>query len=701
MRPRRSAILGAWLLAVVAPAFARTATWSVAPRELQDGTAEGVALSARGVLFPAPRLVRLGDSRLPTEPGQIWSLAADATGSLYLGTGPEGSVLRLTANGKSSVHFHTPEPLVTALAFAKDGALLAGTAPGGRIYRITREGEGTVWCETGERYVWALATAADGTVYAGTGERGLVLRVGPTGAAETLFDGDDAHIVSLQIAPGGAILSGGAGRGLAHRIGATGDARVLLQMELPEIVGLASETDGGVVAALAGAAEREYQPPAVMIQLPDGTRVGQTDEAVGSLDDDGGPVLRGFIEGLPRPGVMASDEPRGTLVRVRPDGRIETLWESPASTPFCVLPDGGGRTLFGTGEPARLYRVDSTGDVALLATLPEAQITRMIRASNSVFVATSNPAAVYRIDGPRNEPSTFVSRPVDAGGPARWGVLRWTVDGAARAEIATRTGNSRDPDDTWSAWGAPLVDGNGSPVPSPDGRYLQWRARFPATQDESARIRDVTLRYEPYNRPPELRGFRLDGTDWIVSTSATFRWEALDPDGDPVRLVLEYRPVGRGEWSPAVWEPPTAPSDDRSGWRDDRRVWDTSKIPEGRYEVRAIANDAAGNPPDAAASVPAGAPHALIVDRTPPRIEWQESGPDRLRISVRDEHSEVRRVEWVVAGEVRAALRAQDGVCDSGVEAFEMRRASDSPAAVVRATDAAGNRAEAGIPGAP
>jgi hypothetical protein len=682
-------------------ALGRTATWNGAARELEDGTSQGVATTARGVLFPAPRLARVGETRLPTGPGQVWALAADSTGALFVGTGPDGNVLRSSTAGKWSVHFHTPEPLVTALAFAKDGALLAGTAPGGRIYRIPREGEGSVWCETGERYVWALAAAPDGTVYAGTGERGLVLRIGPTGTAETLFDGDDTHIVSLQLASGGALLSGGAGRGLAHRIGASGDARVLFQRELPEVVGLGSEADGSVVAALAGEPEREYQPPAVMIQLPDGTRVGQTDEAMGSLHDDEGPILRGFIEGLPRPGGMASDETRGAVVRVRADGRSETLWESQSSTPFCLLPDAGGRTWFGTGEPARLYRVDATGDVALLATLPEAQITRMIRTASATFVATSNPAAVYRIEGPQRDASIFVSRPLDAGGVARWGVLRWTAEGPGRAEFATRSGNSREPDDTWSAWGSPLVEASGSPVPSPEGRYLQWRVKFPATQDEGARVRDVNLRYEPYNRPPQVRGFRLDGPDWIVSTSATFRWESLDPDGDPVRLVLEYRASASADWSPAVWEPQPATSDERITWRDDRRAWDTSKVPEGRYEVRAVASDAAGNPPDAAASVPVGTPHALIVDRTPPRIEWQEVGADRLRISVRDDQSEVRRLEWVVNGEVRASLRAQDGVCDSSVETFEMARPPDSPASVLRATDAAGNRAEAGIPGKP
>jgi len=682
-------------------ANARTTTWNAAPRDLEDGTADGVALSARGVLFPAPRLVRVGDPRLPSEPSQIWSLIADSAGTLYLGTGPQGDVLKLTPNGKASTHYRTSEPLVTALAFDADGALLAGTAPGGRIYRIPREGEGILWCETGERYVWSLASAPDGSIYAGTGERGLVLRIDRSGRAETLFDGDDTHIVALASAPGGAILAGGAGRGLAHRIERSGEARVLFQTELPEIVGIGSEADGSVVAALAGAPAPEYQPPAVMIQLPDGTGVGQSDESLGSLESDGGPVLRGFIEGLPTPGGMAAEESRGGLVRVRPDGRVENLWTSRGATPFCVLPDGSGRTLFGTGEPARLYQVDSTGDVALLATLPEAQITRMARAGGSTYVATSNPAAVYRVDAPRSEPSTFVSRPVDAGGPARWGMLRWAVDGAARVEVATRTGNSREPDDAWTPWGAPLVDPDGSRVPSPDGRFLQWRVRFAGAQDETARARDLSVRYEPYNRPPEIRGFRLDGPDWIVSGSATFRWEALDPDGDPVQVLLETRPSGQPDWAPAAWEPQSGTPDDRPGWHDDRRTWDTSKVAEGRYDVRARATDAAGNPPGEDASVPAGTPRTLIVDRTPPRIEWKEAEPGHLRIVVRDDHSEVRRVEWVADGEVRAALRAEDGVCDSGVEAFDLRVRPDASAAVLRAVDAAGNRAEAAIPGRP
>lgn len=697
-----SVLVGIALAPVAPRAWARTATYTASARDLEEGTADGVALSSRGTMFPAPHLVRVGPPRLPSEPGQIWSIVADSAGNLYLGTGPEGYVLKLTPNGKPSLYYRTEEPLVTALAIDADGALLAGTAPGGRIYRIGREGQGAVWSETGERYVWSLATRADGTVYAGTGERGIVLRIGRSGSAEPLFDGDDAHVVSLSGWTDGSLLAGGAGRGLVHRIDPSGTARVLLQTDFPEVTALVGEADGSVLAALAGAAAPDYQPPAVMIQLPDGSGVGPSSESLGTLEDENGPVLRGFIEGLPGAGLAPADRQSGGIVRVRPDGRVESLWDSRGATPFCVLPDQAGRVLFGTGEPARLYRVDGTDDVALLATLPEAQVTRLARAGGITFVATSNPAAVYRIDGPRNEPSTFVSRPVDAGGLARWGVMRWSLDnGDTRVDLSTRTGNSRDPDDTWSAWGAALVDPQGSQVPSPDGRYLQWRVRFPGAQGEGAPVRDFTLQYEPYNRSPEIRAFRLEGGETAVAREATFRWETLDPDGDPVRVILEYRPLGQGAWSRAAWDAQLTAGDERTGWRDERRTWNTSSIAEGRYEIRASATDAPGNPPGVEVSVPAGAPRTLVVDRTIPRIEWKGAKEGQLRVVVQDEHSQVRRLELIADGEVRATLRAEDGVCDSGTEAFTFRVPADLGSALLRAVDAAGNRAESPLPGLP
>ena len=76
----------------VPAADAGTLNWTAPPASLQGGETDGVAVSATGRLFLAPRLSRLGDARLPGEPVQVWSMVSDASGNLYLGTGPDGHV---------------------------------------------------------------------------------------------------------------------------------------------------------------------------------------------------------------------------------------------------------------------------------------------------------------------------------------------------------------------------------------------------------------------------------------------------------------------------------------------------------------------------------------------------------------------------------------------------------------------------------
>ena len=74
-------------------------------------------------LAPATRVLQ--DPEAP----YVWSLARDAEGRLYVGTGNEGKVFRIE-NGKASLLFDAPELEVHALAVGKDGTVYAGTADG-------------------------------------------------------------------------------------------------------------------------------------------------------------------------------------------------------------------------------------------------------------------------------------------------------------------------------------------------------------------------------------------------------------------------------------------------------------------------------------------------------------------------------------------------------------------------------------------
>lgn len=682
---------------------ARTRSFTATIDSLARGQADGVAVSGGGQLFLAPGLVRNEGKGGVMDAAQVWAAVADNAGNVFLGTGPEGRVVKLAPSGETSVVFTTDQPLVTALAITPQGDLLAGTAPGGEVYRIAPDGSGKLWSETGERYVWSLAVSPDGRVFAGTGEQGRILEIHRSGNTSPFFDSDEAHVVSLAALPDGGLLAGGAGRGLVYRVDAEGNALVLYDDELEEVAAVVPAEDGAVVAAFVASPEAEAQRPALRLRLPDGVEVGTTDENVASLEETRGPLLQGYIEGLP--GQPEGREPpvRGKLVRIADDGESVELWRSTEERPFALLRAAAGELMFATGEPARVYRVDGDGDGdgALLSTLREAQATALVRVGRIVFLATSNPGAVYRVDPLQSEAGVFLSAPIDAGGLARWGSIRWRSSGdAGRVEIYTRTGNSAAPDATWSAWSPQLRLPQGSAIVNPDARYLQWRARFVGAQSAGVRLSGVTVLYEPHNRPPEIREFRLESDAYAVRGTATLAWSALDPDGDSLDLDVEYRRSGTADWATASTTagdgdaPPTA-----GRWQWARRLWDTGEIEEGEYEVRAVASDAPANPPGQGRRVTKDLSRPLIVDRTPPRLSVGSGGGATIEVTVADDLSRVDRLELVRDGRTRYSLRATDGVCDSTRESFRFSPPGQGAGWILRGVDAAGNLSEVPLPG--
>jgi hypothetical protein len=677
---------------------AQTRVWSERPEDLKAGEANGVTLTSKGMLYPSPRLIRLGEGRMPGEPIHVWSMTQDDAGNVYLGTGPDGQIIRISSAGQQSLFYTVDEPLVSALAVDGSGQLLAGTAPGGKIYRIRPDGTGALWSETGERYVWALAVASDGAVYAGTGERGTILKISSAGSATPFFDSDEPHVVSLLPTPDGGFLAGGSGRGLVYRIDSEGNGIVLYEDELPEVTALAMDSNENVLVAYVAPPQPESKRPAVKLRLPDGVEVGRSDENVGRLEESTGPVLRGYIEGLPEDAKDEEIRLRGLVVRISETGEVERLWRSSSEAPFCLLGDGD-EVVFGTGEPARLYRIPADGDVALLATLREAQVTGMLGSRRSIVFATSNPASAYQLDGSSGDAGTFVSRPFDAGGQARWGAIRWSIGGGddgAQVEIYTRTGNSHDPDGTWSAWGPAMTDPERSRVVNPDGRYLQWRARFVSARPESNHLSSIMVHYEPYNRSPRVKDFGLSGTGRWVADEATFGWATLDPDEDPVEMSFEYRESDGSRWTSVAVPPSDTSGNPRpaKGWRDERFEWNTAEIDEGEYEVRVVASDRAANDAAEGRSFVVSPPLRVIVDRTPPRHELRPTGPDRYELTLEDALSEIRRLEVLADGRVLHTVRPVDGVCDSLRESFSVELTDSGGEPGLRGVDAAGNQVD-------
>src|SRR5712671_5030455 len=253
--------------------------WETSSRaEFLKGDARGVSISDTGVLMLAPKLTEI----FKTQQTYIWSSTVDSQGNVFLGTGHDGRIYRVAADGKGSLLYDAAELDVTALAVGHDGALFAGTSPDGKVYRITPDGHTEVYFDPADKYIWSLAVLQDGSLAVGTGDTGKLYRVrsaGATPASSLLVSTTQTHVISLAVTAQGDLIAGTDSGGLVLRISPEGKAFALFDAQLREIHALAPAPDGSIYAlALSDAASagRPQAPAAPAPQTPESTNTPST-----------------------------------------------------------------------------------------------------------------------------------------------------------------------------------------------------------------------------------------------------------------------------------------------------------------------------------------------------------------------------------------------------------------------------------------
>ncbi len=102
----------------------------------------------------------------------IWDLVLDETGDLFVATGDQGEIFRVTAKGAHSVFFKSDEVHIRVIALDSSGNLIAGSVGSGLIYRISPKGEAFVLYSAPKKEITALAIDSAGNIYAaGAGEK--------------------------------------------------------------------------------------------------------------------------------------------------------------------------------------------------------------------------------------------------------------------------------------------------------------------------------------------------------------------------------------------------------------------------------------------------------------------------------------------------------------------------------------------------
>jgi hypothetical protein len=651
----------------------------------------------------------------------VWSIVPAPDHGVYVSTGHQGKVFRVGADGKSSLVWSSVQPEVFALCVDGRGRLYAGTSPNGSVFRI-EDGKATELWHSPAKYIWALQTGADDSIYAATGESGQVFRIAPDGKASVYYETGQGNVTSLALAPDGSLYAGTDPNGLLYEIASAGKGVVIYDSPLPEIRAIAIGKDGTVYAAGMGgavstrsgtaAAAVAATPTVVTALTPTVITVTEAAHAGGSADQSSAvaPASQG------QTGVSASSTAstastggvvevsgveKSAIYRIGPDRMVQTIRSSKEDNVYDLALDGNA-LLFSTDVHGRVYRLRER-ETTLLAELADGETTRILKAGETLYAGMSNPGRLFVLGEPGTGPGRYESQVHDSSSVARWGHLQWHGKGSGIV-FKTRTGYSTRPDATWSAWSGPLSDAGKALITSPAGRFIQWRAEWPA--GSTATVDSVAVPYLPQNTPPVVHSITVtsivgtnpakSGANAAAATSAysitvtdtgeppaasssttasqnvshlqttqtQISWQADDADGDKLAYSVYFRAEDEQSWQLI-----------RSRMLENTLLLDPDVFADGRYFFRVVASDTPSNPADLAreselVSTP------VLIDNTPPvvTIDAPRRNDAVLDVDVEgeDKTSPLRLCEYSLDTGSWQPIEAVDGVTDSPRERFHL-----------------------------
>lgn len=721
-----------WIAAVLA-VLAASSAWPVSTQvwknrsrsEREQGELKGVSLNADGTLMLGPAFETLSGVGEP----YLWSVARDSKGTIYAGSGSEGRVIRLKG-GKAETFFDADELEVHALAVDAKDNLYVGTSPRGKIYRVTPAGKSEIFYDPEETYIWSLLFDRKGNLLAGTGTHGRIYRVSPAGKGELFLDTEETHVRVLALTSSGELIAGTDGKGLILKIDGEGNSKVLASSPLPEVVALTGGSGGRIYFAAAGQGSRAPQRPAA--PAPARPAPQSEEERI-----PGQPAPENPPPPQPPPQPAAAQPQPGAgveskIVALEPDGYAREIWSQTGELILALAVDPEGNVIAAGGTDGKIYLVDpQRTDSSLLVKADSSQISSLLKEPDGALLATgSNLGAVYRLGGKVASTGTYQSPPFDTRVFSSWGKMVWEGETPAGSAInmQVRTGNTAEPDASWSPWSPSYDHKQGSQVGCPGGRYVQWKATLRSDSGKiSPKLRDVQVSYLQRNLPPEVKSVEVQSPGLVyqkpnkVAGSAASPGEGAavsgrgDRDKSSHKAAQQPRPQNDPEGRAAQWGATDPNGDDlvysvyyrgaeESQWKlmekdltDSFFSWDSTSLADGTYLLRVVAEDSPSNPQGSYLSAERLS-DPFDVDNNPPHIgPIQVSGTGasvRLEFEVDDTFSDVGEVIYSVNAREWEVLPPVDGFSDSPKESYRLDLkdlSAGENTVVVKASDSVGN----------
>ena len=262
---RYGVLLGTALLAVAVPALAKLETWR------QDGATAFAKHHRERVVISDQGKARLSQALAPTGPmaaERVWDLVRAVDGTVYAATGDSGKVFQKAAKEGSAwtLALDATDSQAFCLAAATSGKVFVGTGPGGQVIEVTAAKHPASRPDPKVQYIWDLASDAEGNLYAATGPLGQLWKRSVEGRWSLVFDSKAAHLLCVAVAADGTVYAGSDGEGLIYKVSRDGKVSVVFDAPQAEVRSLLIAPDGSLYAgtAVEAGGGGSSRPPALL-----------------------------------------------------------------------------------------------------------------------------------------------------------------------------------------------------------------------------------------------------------------------------------------------------------------------------------------------------------------------------------------------------------------------------------------------------
>jgi hypothetical protein len=614
-----------------------------------------------------------------------WFVDADATfsaatvwnGNVVVARVDNQKVLAIDKNGQTQELYHAKEALVTALLGVDDDLYVAAGPNKAKIYRLKRGAKAaTLFFESASSHIWSMAQGPKGVLYVATGDPGTIVRIEANGQGKVVFAPEQTNMRSVAYHAKLGLFAGGGERGILYRSTNDKEFRALYDGGHTEIAGILVDDEYAYAASVTGS-------DAVDNEKSRGKKPKGNDGQVRSE------LTRVAMDGTSESLAGSDDEIILALAWKTP----KLLWVATASS--------------GKEDPrGRLYSVvPKAHKISLLYQSPSRKITFLLPYEKTVLAIGGAGARITELSSLAKK-GAFFTTPFDTGIASKYGFLQLfaEVQSGTHVRAAVRTGQTSEPDGSWSNWSKEISTLAGN-TDVPFGRYMQIRLTLEGNGTVAPEVYRLRLAYLRHNLPPFVREvttldkgqaltvipkeeshsktISLNAQNSDDNSSAneskradrakqtqkrgalTVKWFVEDPNGDDMLYDLFVRASPNDAWQLL-----------QAKLDDPFLTLQSTQLPDGYYQFRVVATDAPSNP-DGMERTDERESRTVLIDNSPPTVEKPSAHVRGRQVTIdsqaRDSVSPLRDATYSLDGQAPRPLAPVDGLLDAPQETFAIQ----------------------------